>query len=84
MAEVYPNKPIHTMDNKYNADKIKDTDEGCNKDYNESPSITGGLTHITYMHSINKGFTKVQAGKYVFLILETLFVTKNLKVKGII
>ena len=41
---------IHTMDNKYHADKIKDKDDdgGCNKDYNESPTKTGGLTHITY------------------------------------
>ena len=32
VAEVYPNNPIHTMENHYYADKIKDKDEdgGCN------------------------------------------------------
>ena len=71
MAEVYPNNPVHTMDNKYHADKIKDKDEdgGCNKDYNESPTITGGLTHITCMHSINKGFTALHRGESPLLVL---------------
>ena len=71
LAEVYPNNPIHTMDNKYHADKIKDKDEdgGCNKDYNESPTITGGLTHITCMHSITKGFTALHRGESPLLVL---------------
>jgi hypothetical protein len=49
IAEVYPNNPVHTMENVYRADKEKDSNEdgGCNKDYNECPTITGGLTHIT-------------------------------------
>ena len=70
LAEVYPNKPIHTMNIMYHADKIKDKDDdgGCHKDYNESPTITGGLTHITCMHSITKEFTALNRGESPLLV----------------
>jgi hypothetical protein len=51
LVEVYPNNPIHTMDNKYPADKIKDKD------------VTGGLTHITCINSITKGFNALHRGE---------------------
>ena len=40
IAEVYPNNPVHTMENVYRADKEKDSNEdgGCNKYYNECPN----------------------------------------------
>ena len=59
------------MENKYHADMIKDKDEdwGCNKDYNVSPTITGGLTHITCMHSITKGFTALHRDESPLLVL---------------
>ena len=70
-AEVYPNNLIHTMDNNYKADKYRDKDEdgGCNKDYNECPTITGGLTHITCMNIITKGFTDLHRGESPLLVL---------------
>ena len=67
IAEVYPNNPVHTMENVYRADKEKDG--GCNKDYNECPTITGGLTHITCMHNITKGFTALHRGESPLLVL---------------
>ena len=59
------------MDNRYKADKEKyvNEDGGCNKDYNESPTITGGLTHITCIHNITKGFTALHRGESPLLIL---------------
>ena len=71
IAEVYPNNPVHTMENVYRADKEKDSNEdgGCNKDYNECPTITGGLTHITCMHNITKGFTALHRGESPLLVL---------------
>ena len=64
-ADVFPNYPIHTMDYEYEADSKKDKheDDGCNKDYNESASISGGITHITCKHSICKGFTAMKRGE---------------------
>jgi hypothetical protein len=57
-AEVYPNLPIQTMKTKFAADKKSDKGEEkapCGKYFNESPSISGGFTHITCKHGICKG-----------------------------
>ena len=65
-SEVYPNYPIHTMEYEYEADSKKDDedgDTGCNKDYNESATISGGITHVTCHHSICKGFTAMRKGE---------------------
>ena len=64
-AEVFPNNPTHTMEYEYDADFAKDKyeDDGCTKDYNESSTISGGITHITCMHSICKGFTAMKRGE---------------------
>ena len=49
------------------ADGLKDDggdeDKGCNKDYNESSTISGGITHVTCQHSITKGFTAMRKGE---------------------
>ena len=73
-ASVYPNLPVHTMDYSYAADKRKDEadDNSCNKEYNESPSITGGITHITCQHSITKGFTAMQKGESPVMIVDPI------------
>ena len=59
------------MDNRYRPGKEKDANEdgGCNKDYNESPTITGGLTHITCMNNITKGFSALHRGEYEYPLL---------------
>ena len=56
-ADCYPNLPVHTMDDDYEADKNKDNHEtrSCNKNYPESPTITGGIAHITCEHGVLKG-----------------------------
>ena len=73
-AEVYPNYPLHTMENHYTADK--QTDEGedgnCNKYYNESPCFTGGITFIMCNHGIVKGFTCMQCGESPLMIINPL------------
>ena len=69
-SEVYPFYPLHTMEYAYDADKadvLKDDganeEKGCNKDYNESCTISGGITHVTCEHSITKGFTAMRKGE---------------------
>ena len=56
-AAVYPNLHVHSMDYRYAADNKRDEtdDSSCNKEYNESPIITGGITHISCKHSIYEG-----------------------------
>ena len=54
-ADVYPNLHVHTLDI-YEADGKGDETDGnsCIKEHNESPTITGGITYITYhMHPIH-------------------------------
>ena len=73
-AAIFPNLPVHTMNNRYSADaKMDETDDiSCNKEYNESPSITGGITHITCKHSITKGFTAMHRGESPLMIIDPL------------
>ena len=56
-AECYLNLSTHTIDDVYAADGVKDSKEerSCSKNYPESPSITGGLCHLTCCHGITKG-----------------------------
>ena len=70
-SQVYPFYPLHTVNNKYQADSAKDKseDDQCNKDYNESSTFTGGITHITCNHSIVKGFTAMKRGESVKMII---------------
>ena len=70
-AQVYPYYPAHTLNNIYSADTVvdKSEDDGCNKDYNESSSFTGGITHITCNHSVVKGFTAMKKGESVKMIV---------------
>ena len=74
-AQVYPFYPAHSMKHTYAADsqpdKTDDTDE-CNKIYNESSTITGGITHLTCNHSIVKGFTAMKRGESVEMIVNPL------------
>ena len=69
-SEVYPFYPLHTMEYEYDADRTDvqkedggDEEKGCNKDYNESSTISGGITHVTCQHSITKGFTAMRKGE---------------------
>ena len=73
------------MDNQYKEDKDKDINEdvGCNKDYNKSPNITGGLTHITCIHNITKGFTALHRGDSPLIILSPSLRRLPVRVQGL-
>ena len=73
-AEVYPGYPTHTMENQYFADQSKDKDEdkNCEKNYYESPHITGGISHVTCKHGIVKGFTCMASGESPQMFLNVL------------
>ena len=68
-SEIYPIFPLHTMDNNYEIDYKRsqedneESEKGCNKDYNQSSTISGGITHVTCQHSITKGFTAMRKGE---------------------
>ena len=71
-SQVYPGYPLHTVKNVYSADTKSDTSDGkdnCNKVYNESTNITGGITQITCSHGIVKGFTAMKRGESVDMII---------------
>ena len=71
-AQVYPGYPLHTVKNVYLADTKADPSAGkddCNKIYNESASMTGGITHITCQHGLVKGFTAMKRGESVDMIV---------------
>ena len=56
----------------YVADSKADTSAGkddCNKIYNESATITGGIIHITCQHGRVKGFTAMKRGESVGMIV---------------
>ena len=55
-ADVFPDYPIHTMDNTYEVDKNETGDDDCEKVFNESSHISGGLGMVTCGHKVTKGF----------------------------
>ena len=65
LAEVYPAYPTHTEQELFHADSNKDKDEDiiCQKVYPESGGITGGISHVTCVHGITKGFTAMKKGE---------------------
>ena len=74
-AEKYPKYPVHTIKNEYHADEKPDKNEEkkpCGKDFNDSPTISGGFTHITCMHGVCKGFTAMQRGESPQMIVDPL------------
>ena len=62
---VYPAYPTHTEQELFHADSNKDKDEDiiCQKVYPESGGITGGISHVTCVHGITKGFTAMKKGE---------------------
>ena len=51
VADVFPDYPIHTLDNVYKADNKKDPEEDgdvqCNKSFESSATISGGIGTLT-------------------------------------
>ena len=59
---MFPNYPIHTLDNMYKANLKKDVeeDEHCNEHSNPHQSISGGIITVTCGHKITKGFRLIE------------------------
>ena len=62
---MYPANPHHTAEELYHADSNKDKDENliCQKSYPDTGGITGGISHVTCVHGITKGFTAMRKGE---------------------
>ena len=74
VADFFPDYPIHTLDSTYKADLKKDAEEDdhCNKAFESSSTISGGLGTITCGHKITKGFRLIQKGESPQLFLHSL------------
>ena len=74
VADFFPYYPIHTLDSTYKADLKKDAEEDdhCNKAFESSSTISGGLGTITCGHKITKGFRLIQKGESPQLFLHSL------------
>ena len=59
-------KNVYVADTKLDPSANKDD---CNKIYNESATITGGITYIKCQHGIVKGFTAMKRGESVDMII---------------
>ena len=65
LADVFPSYPIRTKENIYKADKKPDeseTDE-CEKDFQSSNSMSGGIGTVSCNHKITKGFRAIRKGE---------------------
>ena len=66
LADYFPNYSIHTKENIYKADTkpnpVED-DEDCEKHFNSTSSITGGIGSVTCNHKITKGFRAIRRGE---------------------
>ena len=73
-ADFFPSYPIHTLDSEYKADINKDEEEDnkCNKAFESSSTISGGLGTITCGHKITKGFRLIRKGESPLLFLHIL------------
>ena len=65
LADVFRDYNIHTMDNNYKADSKKDKDDNddCNKHFESSTYISGGIGTVTCQHKILKGFRIIEKGE---------------------
>ena len=84
IADVYPDYPIHTLDNKYKADVKKDPEEDvdCNKVFDSSSTISGGIGTLTCGHKITKGFRLIEKGESPQLFLHSILRRLPTKVKA--
>ena len=64
LADVFPSYPIHTKENIYKADKKPETSETdeCEKDFQSSNSMSGGIGTVSCNHKITKGFRAIRKG----------------------
>ena len=73
------------MDNDYKADLKKDKDDDdieCNKQFESSSSISGGIGTVTCQHKITKGFRIIERGESPQLFLHSILRRLPAKVKA--
>ena len=74
LAKIFPNYPIHTMENKYHADGKDDKTEvkDCEKAFQSSSSISGGIGTVTCNHKVTKGFRAIENGESPIMFCQSL------------
>ena len=83
-ADVFPGYDIHTMDNLYKADikSDKDEDDKCNKEFESSSGVSGGIGTVTCNHKITKGFRVMERGESPQIFLHSIMRRLPAKVKA--
>ena len=73
-ADFFPSYPIHTMENEYKADNKPDPTENdaCEKAFNSTTSISGGIGTVTCNHKITKGFRAIKKGESPVIFCHSL------------
>ena len=74
LADVFPSYPIHTKENIYKADKKPETSETdeCEKDFQSSNSMSGGIGTVSCNHKITKGFRAIRKGESPVIFCHSL------------
>ena len=82
-ADCFPNYPIHTMENRYKADrKPDDNEDDCEKNFASTSSISGGIGTVSCNHKITKGFRAIQKGESPVIFCHSLLRRLPNKVKA--
>ena len=84
LADVFPSYPIHTKENIYKADKKPETSETdeCEKDFQSSNSMSGGIGTVSCNHKITKGFRAIRKGESPVIFCHSLLRRLPGKVKA--
>ena len=83
-ADFFPDYDIHTMSNIYQADAKHDKEEGkdCQKEFEKSSHISGGIGTVTCNHRVTKGFRVIERGESPLLFLHAILRRFPIKVKA--
>ena len=84
LADFFPCYNIHTMENIYKADKKSDSPESdeCDKHFNATSSISGGIGTLSCNHKITKGFRAIRKGESPVIFCHSILRRLPEKVKA--
>ena len=73
-ADFFPNYPIHTMENNYAAEENPEPigSDNCEKQFNSTSSISGGIGTVSCGHKITKGFRAIRKGESPIIFCHSL------------
>ena len=73
-ADYFPGYPIHTMENHYAAEEKYEPIESdnCEKQFNSTSSISGGIGTVSCNHKITKGFRAIRKGESPIIFCHSL------------